>query len=157
MEEYWPQVRNAFEVLAYLVKAADPDSMELYFTNWGASGQQRNRTKLLRLLQNVRIQGQGGLESSLSEILDRYTRLGILHTNSGRARRSVNIYVLTDGVWNGEESTLCGVDVAIMRTSAKITTTRHGIGIQFIQFGHNATGTRRFEMLDEYLEGEHNM
>jgi hypothetical protein len=150
MRKYWPQVQKAFEVLAYLVKDADPNGIELYFTNSSASGQQKNRAKLLRLLQSVQIRGQSGLESSLSKILDRCIRPGLLHPLLGRSRRGVNIYVFTDGVWNGEDDTLCGIDEAIMRTAAKMTT-RNSIGIQFIQFGHNATGTRRLRMLDDGL------
>jgi hypothetical protein len=150
MEKHWSQIQKAFEVLAYLVKDADPNGMELYFTNSDASGQQKNRTKLLRLLQSVQIRGQGGLESSLSKILDRCIRPGLLHPLLGRARHSVNIYVFTDGVWNGEDDTLCGIDDAIMRTAAKMTT-RNSIGIQFIQFGDNETGTQRLQILDDGL------
>jgi hypothetical protein len=150
MQGHWPQVCKAFEVLAYLVKDADPDGMELHFTNWSVSGQNKNRTRLLRLLQNVRPQGQGGLESSLSKILDHCIRPGLLLHVLGRARRGVNIYVFTDGIWNREDDTLCGIDDAIMRAAAKMTT-RNSIGIQFIQFGDNETGTRRLQMLDDGL------
>jgi hypothetical protein len=156
MQKHWPQVCKAFEVLAYLVKEADPNGMELYFTNSDAFGQQKNRTKLLRLLHSVQTCGQGGLESSLSKILDRCIRPGLLHPLLGRARRGVNIYVFTDGIWHGEDNTLCGIDEAIMRTAAKMTT-RNSIGIQFIQFGHNATGTRRLHMLDDGLRGQNIM
>jgi hypothetical protein len=152
MQGYRSHVRKAFEVLAYLVKDADPDGMELHFTNWDVSGQQKNRAKLLRLLQSVPSKGQGGLESSLSKILDRCIRPGLL----GRARRGVNIYIFTDGIWNREDNSLCGIDEAIMRTAAKMTT-RNSIGIQFIQFGNNATGTRRLKMLDDGLKERNSM
>jgi hypothetical protein len=82
-QEYWSQVRKAFEILARLVKDADPNSMDLLFTNWNVGDRQKNRTKLLRLLDSVQTQGQGGLESAFSEILDRCTRGGLLWVAGG--------------------------------------------------------------------------
>jgi hypothetical protein len=156
MQEHWLQVLKAFEVLAYLVKDADPDRVELYFTNSDLSSQHKSRPKLLRLLQSVQTKGQGGMELSLSRILDRCIRPGLLNPMLGRIKRGSNIYVLTDGIWNGEDETLCGIDEAIMRIAANMTT-RNSIGIQFIQFGDNQIGTRRLQLLDDRLGQKNTM
>jgi hypothetical protein len=153
MRTHWRKVRKTFEVLGYLVKKADPDGMELFFTNSDTTGRSRDRDKLLRRFDSVQHRDQGGLESALSEILDRFTDdrslAHVLRLHKGRA---VNIYVLTDGIWEGENESLCGIDDAIRQTVAKMkTTTRKMIGIQFIQFGNNATGTRRLRVLDDGL------
>ncbi|KAH7393820.1 hypothetical protein DE146DRAFT_616618 [Phaeosphaeria sp. MPI-PUGE-AT-0046c] len=154
MQQHWPQVRKAFEALGYIVKCADPDGMELYFTNWNRGGRSRDRRKLLQLFQSVKLQGEGSIEPALSKILDEYTRDNPF-TALVRKRRRVNIYILTDGIWTGEDGSLCGIDEAIKRTvKEKKMNTRNSMGIQFIQFGNNPTGTYRLNTLDDGLKDQ---
>lgn len=152
MQKHWHQVRQAFEVLAYVVKCADPDGMELYFTNWAKSDRQRDRKRLLRLFDCVKQCGQGGMETALSKILDQCTRERPLASVFGHGSdRGVNIYIFTDGIWDGEDDSLCGIPEAIKRTVKRMNT-RYSIGIQFIQFGNNSYGTHRLQTLDDGLK-----
>lgn len=152
MQEHWAHVRKTFEVLGYVVKHADPDGMELFFTNWTKSDRQKDREKLLRLFDCVKTCGQGGMEITLSKILDKCTRKRPLASIIGPGKdRGVNIYILTDGIWNGEDDSLCGIPEAIKQTVARMNT-RYSIGIQFIQFGNNPYGSHRLKRLDDGLE-----
>lgn len=153
MKEYWPQVRKTFEVLGYIVKCAGPNGIELFFTDSKGCYRHKDRKRLLRHFDAVQLRRQGDMGPALSRILDQcmksrpWEAIGIQH------KSAVNIYVLTDGVWNGEDGSLCGIPDAIKQTVEKMAT-KNSIGIQFIQFGHNQTGTRRLETLDDGLGSE---
>jgi hypothetical protein len=155
MQQHWRQVRKAFEALAYIVKCADPNGMELYFTNWTKGGRSRDRRKLMTLFDSVELQGEGSIEPALSTILDECIRENTL-TSLVRKKKRVNIYILTNGIWTGEDDSLCGIDEAIKRTVKKMNT-RNSMGIQFIQFGNNPTGTYRLETLDDGLKDQNTM
>ncbi|KAL5113929.1 hypothetical protein ACEQ8H_008178 [Pleosporales sp. CAS-2024a] len=152
MSSHWTQAQTVLKVLCWLVKHADRDGIELHFTNSRAHGRSKKCKELVRLF--CKPSGQGGMEAILSKILEKHTKRRLSDALFGRHRRSINIYVLTDGVWEGEGETLCGVDDAIGGTiQKKEMTIRHSIGLQFIQFGDNKFGTTRLEQLDHGVKG----
>jgi hypothetical protein len=108
MKPYWLRVRKVLEVLGYLVKRADPDGMELHFTNSGETCTNRNREKLLSLFDKIKLRDQCSPSRALSDILKKCTKrsiasvLGLEDTILDISIiNGVNIYVLTDGVWDG--------------------------------------------------------
>jgi hypothetical protein len=158
MKKHWKDVERTFLTLAYLVKRMDPDGIEIRFTNARRStkGRSKDRDALLALLRSVVPKGQSDIALSLgTRILRAYEPKPYKNTNKfssllRKGKWGVNIYVLTDGVWEEGDSWLDGLVEPIKYLLGKGMALNE-MGIQFIQFGNDEEGTKRLKMLDEEL------
>lgn len=161
-KNHWNEVIDAVKALGYLVKHADPDGVELFVTSGSAklkkSGTKEISTVVRSLAQHERtpLGGPCNMESSLGPILE--------HVKSNLAkgpgflqqtnRRGINVYILTDAIWEGGPDVQCGVEEPIKdlsRTMKALGKTRTTVALQFIQFGDDALGKERLRYLDEEL------
>jgi hypothetical protein len=62
----------------------------------------------------------------------------------------MNLYILTDGVWEAKTNVEATIR-NLVQTLNEVGKTRLQIGIQFISFGHNANALARMDRLDSGL------
>lgn len=158
MAEYSMDVRRAVEVLGHLVKRKDPDGMELRFTNDPSfKARSKNRRRLIACLGNVRFGGQCDISQTLGQILK-----GVETDNAKNIKKrlwghkkkkkvGINIYVLTDGIWEDGDDWLPEI-VDSLRRLIDGGLKKGELGIEFIQFGSDPTGTQRLRTLDDELQ-----
>jgi hypothetical protein len=162
MIQHWPEVDNLLHSLAYVVKKFS-NGLELRYTHVDDRVHSSNSTELVQSVRkNKPPQATGNgirytdIETSLGRFLDDYRdriekyanrRLPIYHDV-----KRVNVYVLTDGLWQPES------DGSIEESIRRLVSTlkRHErnpkqIGIQFIRFGDDLDARKRLERLDNGL------
>lgn len=155
------------EALSYIVKGADPDGVELYMTSrpnkfiHARSGVSSKILKSLERHTQSSATQNTNLEENFGLILDKTT-----HSESGVAsssrsllgrppkerQRPASIYVLTDGVWNGNNDAMITLIRQLVERAQMQEGNRPDIMVQFIQFGHDESGTERLKHLNEALE-----
>ncbi|KAI4657229.1 uncharacterized protein J4E79_007846 [Alternaria viburni] len=145
--------------LAYLVKSLTPDGIELHFANSPErKGRSKDRKSLIRKFEMVKPYGQSQMGIALSNILPPYYQNQQQSAASKRfsfaprveEKPSVNIYILTDGVWSPGSYSVTTIQDHIKNLTKnlwKAGKLQH-VGIQFIRFGNDALGKQRLEYLD---------
>ena len=162
MSPYWNDVEAVFGILAYIVKSADPDGIDMYFTMSETKYNSKNRwgrnssTKLVEHVQEQRrkIRGTSNITYRLDSVLQPYiTKLtNAFNLRRGATPRPLNLYVLTDGVWEAG----CDPSLTIKKLVDKLIEFGYSkdskqIGIQFIRFGNSEEGGKRLDNLDDNL------
>ena len=166
MKDHWSEVNDVFELLAYMVKETDPDGIELYFTNSDGKKKSKTTTELVQIVCDKFPNGNSNVKNRLDLILQGH--LAKLHEYQAKLRRRksfipwskmlglptaplpLNIYILTDGVWQGQ----CDPSPMIRSTAQYLDENlyfKQQVGIQFIRFGDDPRGKRRLEFLDSGL------
>ena len=163
MRDHWDDVETVFEVLAKMVKSADPDGIDLHFTMSDEVYNSKNifgvnsSTKLVGYVHYRRhkIQGTVNITYRLDAILGPYiAKLTNAYARGGTVR-PLNLYVLTDGIWEPG----CDPSSAVKNLVDKLREFRYSkdskqVGIQFISFGKNTEGLKRLSDLDDNLGQE---
>lgn len=161
-KHHWHQVVDAVQALGYLVKHADPDGVELFYTSRPTkpkkSGAKEITTLVLSLEEHGRKPPEGpcNMEHSLGPILE-HAKNGLTKGSMFRKqtnRRGVNVYILTDAIWEGGTEVRCGVEEPIKslsKTMQDLGKNRTSVALQFIQFGDDALGEQRLRYLDDTL------
>lgn len=162
MSTHWGDVEAVFVVLAKIVKAADPDGIDLHFTMsdevhnsktvWGSN----SSSKLVKQVRERRhkLRGTINITYRLDAILGPHiAKLSNAYSRRGGTIRPLNIYVLTDGVWEPG----CDPSSTIKNIVDKLTEFGYSndskqVGIQFISFGNDKNGLKRLKDLDDNLE-----
>jgi len=160
MKPHWNKVKDTFNALAYLVKRADLDGIDLYFTNSGYEAHSKDRKGLMKVFNTVKPEGKCIMKLALGKILESYRPEPMMVQTRGLFSRKkklkwgLSVYVLTDGVWNDGVDELCGVHepiATLVKRLSKNGMMEHHVGIQFIRFGDDVTGKRRLNSLDNGL------
>ena len=159
MGRHWKEVQDVFAHLAYIVKDADPDGIELLFTMSSDEHRSRHTTPLLNILASKRPQGDSNIRSPLSEVLKEYqerlkgqktSRLLRRRQPPGQVRHQT-LYIFTDGIWQPD----CDITEIIKNLVDCLkdhNLYREQFGIQFIRFGHDPEGVKMLEYLDAGLK-----
>lgn len=150
MNSYWDSegtasygVAKVFEALSYLVKEADDDGIDLYFTGDITGYHKKHTSSLVEIVSKRPRQGESDMYMTLQRILNGYRSK--LHKNQDQ--QPVSVYILTDGVWQ------TNTDLRPLITSFDSFLAggyRDGLqlGIQFIRFGDDRKGIERLQKLD---------
>ncbi|CAG8979420.1 hypothetical protein HYALB_00012453 [Hymenoscyphus albidus] len=160
MSFHWNEVQNTLEALTYILKGVVPDGIDI---SLATSKQQlngiRSTTKLLRFLdqQNAKFlleKRMMDINSSISPILRKHTNAMREWTKSGSTKspRSITLYILTDGIWKGDES----IDINLDLLERDLNHFKYGdpnSGVQFITFGDDPVGSSHLDRLDNELRG----
>jgi hypothetical protein len=176
MEPYWSEVTSTCHALAYVVKGVDPDGFDVVFTsNLKSVETMKCCSKLIGssgLLQMNRPKPNTGvcrMEHVLTTLLPNIIKKalkgkGMVNRIRKRVPEGINVYVLTDGLWEGEPepgvagTTVVeanGVENAIQHAVdllQKESKSRIFLSIQFIRFGNHAIGERRLRWLDDNIK-----
>jgi hypothetical protein len=150
MKAHEAEVKRILGILAYLVKDSDPDGLELYFTCSKQCFKEKEPSKLVaKFLSNV----PGGLtdiRTRLASIIDEFIK-GFDRNwlmKKFKPVRSLNIYVLTDGIWQPDTD----LTQPIQRLIKKLDENgQYQVGIQFISFGNREVALERLNALDDDL------
>ena len=162
MREHWEEALILFEILAYILKRLDPDGLELYFTCTEGKHKKRNTTDLIEIARSrappADVMRPSNIFVRLNSILEQYqeklrnpqSRFGI--PRSSRDMRKLNLYVLTDGLWQPESDAETPIK-HLVKTLDELDKPLNQVGIQFIRFGDDPHGRARLEHLDSGLKG----
>ena len=161
MAPHWNDVIKVVEVLSYIVKEADPDGLDLYFTVSTKTLRHRKKTTSLDNMVKERtgqLKGLTDMNLKLCAILDQYQQEHMTHTGIFTLKKPkpilpLNLYILTDGVWE----TVCHAEGPIKNQVNKMVEhnrNRSHVGIQFISFGNDPVGIQRMDYLDSGLDLE---
>ena len=153
METHSAAVKRILSILAYLVKDSDPDGTELYFTGSMARVKSNKSSVLVDAFVRNRPEGFTDIRTRLTKIINKYIE-ALSNTHRARimrafkAPRSLNIYVLTDGIWQpgSDLSALIRRLVEAIKSNCQCQ-----VGIQFISFGDNLEALKRLNCLDNDL------
>ena len=172
MQQHWDNVVSLVDILAYIVKRTDEDGVDLHFTICKKLRQNEKKTSgLIDFVENNRpdppetgAERLSNIDYCLGSILHEYQeklekdRQRITH-GSGRNSlfssapkpvRKLNIYVLTDGLWQPEANGIAPLR-ALVSSLDRLKKPADQVGIQFIQFGNEEEGTKSLSYLDSDL------
>ena len=155
MRAHRRDVRDLFDLLAYMVKEKDPDGIELHTTISNKAKSSKNVGPLSRSLLDKQFEGDSNIRLELGNILQSYeARLKGTETTRFRGRRKkakdLNLYILTDGVWQPEsDPTEMISDIVETLKEHKVYSEK--FGIQFIRFGNDQNAIDRLGRLDSGL------
>jgi hypothetical protein len=162
MRAHWEDVKLVLEALSYIVKDCDPDGTELYFTTSKDHKRDRHTSGLLYMLNGRMPNGITDIDHRLNEILEKYkskldTKPSLISSVISKAKnepigpRPLNIYVLTDGMWESESTGETTI-INFVQKLVKLGKPKSQVGIQFISFGNNPKGLQKMEFLDSKLK-----
>ncbi|KAL9129565.1 MAG: hypothetical protein Q9217_002021 [Psora testacea] len=157
MAKYRSHVREVFELLSYLVKGSDPDGLDLYFSTSLEKLKPKTNADMLKELDkrppaegfDMRFRFNAIIEAYQNKLDDKHLFRALFRKSRGP--RKLSLYVLTDGVWQPK----CDLKTTIRTLVSHLEDhklTHQQIGIQFIQFGNDQTGTSRLKELDSELK-----
>ncbi|KAH7313156.1 hypothetical protein BKA65DRAFT_517427 [Rhexocercosporidium sp. MPI-PUGE-AT-0058] len=161
MVKHWPDVTKVIEGLSYILKDADKDGLDLYFTISAQSTlQEKHTSSLVRLVERHKQRDPDAnteINFRLNQILDRYkAKLDNNGWWSKKPPKPLSLYILTNGVWEAE----CKPEIPIKNVVQKLQDLRKDreqIGIQFISFGNDKIGMERLRHLDDDLTKDLNL
>jgi hypothetical protein len=161
MAPHWPNVLKLLDIMAYIVKKADPDGVDVYLAI-DPDGKCQRRSKNTRHL--VKFASEhcpsqappgNGLISNISPLLDsilqkyRQRNFGRF-LGASKAVPKLSLYIFTDGSCCSQP----GFDEPIRATVQKLhelDKSQNQIGVQFIRFGDDDDGKLTLEHLDSGL------
>ena len=166
MKHHWPDVKDLFGPLAWLLKTRDPDGIELYFTiSDGGFTSRKHSKQLCKAVSECSPRGQSNIRQPLSRILQAY-QARLSNARSPKATvfsfsktkahepaiRPMSLYVFTDGIWHPECDDVIEVIETLVEKLKQHGYPREQFGIQFVSFGNDQEGLKRLEMLDECVK-----
>ena len=160
MRAHWTDVINVFDLLAYMVKRADPDGIDLYFTMYDDHHKSKHTSPLLQILKKRSQDGNSNIRRQLGNILRDYEERLERTSSRGfrwnrvrpsRQPRQRTLYVFTDGVWQ-PSCDVTRIIKDVVDSLEKHNVYREQFGIQFIRFGNDPVGINRLNHLDSGLK-----
>ena len=150
MKAHEAGVKRILGILAYLVKDSDPDGLELFFTCSKKKIKDKDPAKLVAGFAANKPGGLTDIRTRLTLIIDNYIKRFDRNWFLKKVKpdRSLNIYVLTDGIWQS----VTDLTPLIQRLIKKLSEDgRYQVGIQFISFGNDPDAIKRLNHLDDNL------
>ncbi|KAI8947606.1 hypothetical protein F4801DRAFT_605249 [Xylaria longipes] len=165
MWDHWPDVKRTVHALSYLVKGLGPRGFKIRMTN----SQMKTRRKNLKNLfedndlfdkhkpdktHGGKCQMETILSAVLPSVVNKAATRGLRCPlwKSGKIE-GVDVYILTDGVWDnppvGYDDEAGGVDAieTVIKILRRLDFARTFLSIQFIRFGQNHDGERRIGIM----------
>ncbi|CZR68399.1 uncharacterized protein PAC_18298 [Phialocephala subalpina] len=152
MNPHWENVLEVFEALLYIVKTADPNGLDLHFTvSEDNCLNCKETTALIRMVRNRMRRSTIDMNIRLIALLQAYQKkLSKKKALFSATVRPMNLYILTDGVWEAETNVEDPIR-SLVQTLNEKRMGRLQVGIQFIYFGDNQKALERLEHLDSRL------
>lgn len=145
MDRHQSQVLRLFNVLAFFTCKADPDGVDLWFTQSRVRQRHSKKHKdLFATANTVRYSGKTDIRLTLGLILESYKSRLSKYPNTVRP---LSIYVLTDGLWEaGNDAASLITEMTAAMTQLQVPGGK--IGIQFVRFGKDMEAAMRLSHLD---------
>jgi len=158
MLQYWQELISLVGVLAYIVKSADPDGIEMFYTISPESVKSKDSSALVKSVQKTRPQGISDIGMGLNLILNPYNAKlektfgsASVAANAREDIRELSLYVLTDGVWQPDSDAEAPIKDLVRTLLKQRKLNKKQVGIQFIRFGNDPEGIRKLQKLDDEL------
>jgi hypothetical protein len=171
MAPYWEKVKLTAHALSYIVKGIDPDGFDIRMTNTSGSVRKKKCEKLFDdhgFLEDHRPRPRHGrcrMEKVLSNILPAVVSKAskpssALNRFMSRDVRGINVYIMTDGVWEANAAIDCNDEAGgventietIVQLLKSLNLPRTFLSIQFIRFGDDRDGEKRMRWLDDGIK-----
>ncbi|KAI1357375.1 kinase-like domain-containing protein [Xylaria arbuscula] len=170
MTDYWEKVKRTTLALVSVVQDIDPGDIELFCTNRANSTNTDNhmKTKGCKGLEEWLDENQPHsnigpcqMENQLNDILPELVTKAAKrkisdHFRKKQRTKGINVYVLTNGVWEHRDSETVEAVTQSMKTivsRVKKHSLHHTfLSIQFVRFGEHLIGTKRLQWLDDELK-----
>jgi hypothetical protein len=157
MTNHWQELTGLVGVLAYIVKSADPDGIDMFYTISPKSVKRAtDSSTLMKSVQRTRPQGISDIGIGLNSILGPYNlklerRFGspTVAASALEDIRPLSLYVLTDGVWQPDSDAETPIKELVRTLLKQRKLNKKQVGIQFIRFGNNPAGIAKLEYLDD--------
>ncbi|KAL9035601.1 MAG: hypothetical protein Q9214_006502, partial [Letrouitia sp. 1 TL-2023] len=153
MSNYTAELEKLVGVLAYIAKRSNPDEIHMFFTTSKEKVLRSKTTKkLLHCLKKVHFGGTSNMALELDHHLSSFEQYRVAATrvlsssNYKERDKRLNVYVLTDGNWNGQvvEENICRMVQNLQHQQVP----QYHVGIQFIRFGDDPAAIKRLARLD---------
>ena len=161
MEPYRPHVRRVLDLLTYMLKPSDPDGLDIYFTTERKPIKSKGHSAIMRAFDAKPNRGTPDMRDHFAAFTEDYqsqfdkknliSRILWRKSTPTKGPRRLNLYVLTNGVWQPRTDLVQEIKTLVKLLMDKSLTNKQ-IGIQFISFGHDAKGLRRLQKLDSGLK-----
>ncbi|KAB2577294.1 hypothetical protein DBV05_g4043 [Lasiodiplodia theobromae] len=161
----WSTLTTRFSLLSYIVKVADPDGLDLYFSSSVDPIHSKKSSELTGAVTKRRLKpvGRDNLVRVLEAVLQAFRasmfgsgrNKGRLGKKSSKRGRPMTCYILTDGAWFAEHGP--GVEAVIKKFVDELlrkVAQETDFGIEFISFGDHHEGLDFLEYLDSGLHLE---
>lgn len=146
MRPHKADVADMVGLLAWILKDFDPDGIELRLAVADQGFNSKNSSSLVDSLTRSTFQATCNMAHCLGRIFEEYKERIRQHA-PGFPARPMNIYVLTNGIWQHR----CEVEEQItdfVRFLIANRANRRQVGIQFVRFGEDEVGKARLRALD---------
>ncbi|KAL1619885.1 hypothetical protein SLS54_006484 [Diplodia seriata] len=158
----WSLVTSRFSLLAYIVKVADPDGLDLYFSSSSKRIHSNKSSELTEAVKKRHSLGVGheNLRMVLETVFELF-RASFFGSGSGKSffgkrvskrGKPMTCYILTDGAWCSDSN--CDLERVIREFVDELLrkeTQPRDFGIQFISFGSHQEGLDTLQHLDSGL------
>ena len=157
MKRYREDVRKVFDLLTYMLLESDPDGLDIYYTSDREKLKGKTHHSIMKAFDEHPFEGTPDMRERFAGILARYQeklskkhgriKRFFLKDTPSQGPRRLNLYVLTDAVWQPKTDLAIGIETLVLQLL------KHGminkqIGIQFIRFGNDREGIERLNRLD---------
>lgn len=158
----WSTLTSRISLLAYIVKVADDDGLDLYFSSSVTPVHSKKSSELTEAVRQRESQPRGSqsLNQVLEAVLKAFRKAMFGSGTKGffgksKQGKPMTCYILTDGAWCSEKG--ADVEALIKDFVDELERTElhaKSFGIQFISFGNNQEGLEFLEHLDSGLQLE---
>ena len=148
MKPHEAEVKRILSILAFLVKDSDPDGLELFFTNSQRKLKVKDPAKLVTGFAANTPRGLTDIRIRLSSIIYDYIKGFDRKWPMKKLKpvRSLNIYVLTDGLLQPNADLAAPLERLIKKIKEN---GKYVVGIQFISFGNDSDALERLDAWDD--------
>src|SRR5436190_1803367 len=159
MYQHWENAVKLFSLLAYMVKEADPDGLDLYFTISTIGSEdhikKRHTSDLVEAALGRRCEEMSDITIQLGHVLHKYQTKLRKHADASRLKfgqtqpvRPMTVYIFTDGLWKPDCDPTRLILELVETLDRTIWAGGRQLGVQFIQFGHDPWVTDKLDKLD---------
>lgn len=159
----WSTLTSRLSLLAYIVKVADPDGLDLYFSSSSSNPVHSKKSTDLTdavIKRYSERAGSDNLKKVLETVLHAFRESmfgkggnkGFFAKRIPKRKKPMTCYILTDGAWCSDMN--CDIEIVIKDFVDELLRKEAGekdFGIQFISFGNHREGLQTLEHLDSGL------
>jgi hypothetical protein len=155
MASVWPEVKQVFEALSYVVKGMSPDGTEMFYTVSYDTYLRRDPSDLCKHLATKPTGGETDISYRLNLQLQGY-QAKMYNPKGGKTKkggvRPLTIYVLTNGEWGrGPDPKITLKETADVLISKNLTGRQ--VAVEFITFSESEKTSQKLNDLAEAVFG----
>lgn len=160
MHQHWQAVLDLLDVVAYRLKNADPDGLELFFSMSEGGVKKKHTKQCLEAVTwkrpNPRPERISNIALRLDSILGDYEKQlrkqpskmpNLFAKSKHNELRKMNLYIFTDGKWQPDSEPDAPIR-SLVKTLVELNKPAGQVGIQLIQFGNDPDGSAKLRWLD---------